>query len=71
VKSCGRVIGDNTDVFLKEKISFLRRVRPNILAIHEGAAAAGDFLAQAAMSLVRTPDAPQMQPLDIPPTTPL
>lgn len=35
------------------------------------AAAAGDFLAQAAMSLVRTPDAPKLQPLDIPPTTAL
>jgi LacI family transcriptional regulator len=55
VESCGRVLGDDADVFTKEAITFLRRVRPRILAIHEDVAAAGDFLARAAMSLVRTP----------------
>lgn len=71
VESCGRVLGDDADVFTKEAITFLRRVRPRILAIHEDVAAAGDFLARAAMSLVRTPEAPPQQHLDVPPDTPL
>ena len=69
VESRGRILGEDVDVFSKEAISFLRRVRPRILAIQEDVAAAGDFLARAAMSLVRTPDAPPLQHLDAPPQT--
>ena len=66
LESCGRELGRDIDVFSKEAIVFLRRVRPRLLAIAEDVSAAGDFLARAAMALVRKPQAPPMQHLDAP-----
>lgn len=66
LESCGRTLGDDIDVFTKEAIVFLRRVRPRLLAIAEDVSAAGDFLSQAAMALVRQPSARPMQHLDVP-----
>ena len=67
LEGCGRSLGDDIDIFTKEAIVFLRRVRPRLLAIAEDVSAAGDFLARAAMALVRHPDADPMQHLDVPP----
>jgi len=67
IETCGLVLGDSVDVYAKEAITFLRRIRPRILAISEDVAAAGDFLARAAMARVRHPDADPMQRLDTPP----
>lgn len=66
LEACGRRLGQDVDVFTKEAIPFLRRVRPEILTIQEDVSAAGHFLAQAAMARVRQPDAPPMQHLDTP-----
>ncbi|MCF7698448.1 LacI family transcriptional regulator [Loktanella sp. M215] len=65
----GRVLGQDLDIFSKEAITFLRRIHPRILAVSEDVAAAGDFLARAAMAGVRQPTAAPMQHLDSPPDT--
>ncbi len=69
LEHCGRALGADAEVYAKEAISFLRRIRPAIIAVEENVAAAGDFLARAAMARVRLPDAPPMQHLDTPPQT--
>lgn len=63
-----RTLGGDLDIFSKEAIRFLRRIHPRILAVSEDVAAAGDFLARAAMAGVRHPAAAPMQHLDSPPT---
>ena len=66
LESCGRSLGRDIDVYGKEAIVFLRRVRPGLLTVAEDVSAAGTFLARAAMALVREPDSAPMQHLDVP-----
>ena len=62
----GRRVGDTLDVFTKEAISFIRRIRPEVLAIYEDVGAAGTFMAEAAVRLLTDAEAPPMQSLDVP-----
>lgn len=60
------VLGRDADIFAKEAIPFLKRFRAPVRALQEDVAAAGDFLARAAMARILTPDAAPMQFLDVP-----
>ena len=62
----GRVIGQDSDLFSKEAIPFLKRFRRGILSVHEDVATAGAFLARAALQRVADPDRPPMQGLETP-----
>jgi LacI family transcriptional regulator len=65
-EDCGRVIGADIDLFSKEALPFLARVRRPILTVSEDVARAGAFLARAAMQRVADPAAPPMQDLEVP-----
>lgn len=62
----GRVIGKDIDVFAKEAIPFLSRIRESILTVHEDVARAGDFLARAVIKTVTDPGTEPMQGMDVP-----
>ncbi len=66
LEDCGRVLGQDIDVFAKEAVRFLNLFRPEILAVREDVAKAGDFLAKAAMQAINDPKAPPVQGLDFP-----
>ena len=66
VEKAGLVIGDTVDLFSKEAIPILRRIRSSILTVREDVAETGQFLAKAAMAAVLTPDEPPMQFLEVP-----
>ena len=59
-------LGQDIDVFAKEAIPFLNLFRPQIMALKENVAQAGEFLARAAIQAVREPDLPPLQGLDVP-----
>lgn len=65
-EQAGRQIGKDFDVVAKEAIPVLQMFRPQIIALHEDVARAGEFLAQAAINAIRHPDEPPMQELDVP-----
>ena len=62
----GRAVGRAIDVFTKEAIPFIRRIRPDVMAAREDVGAAGTFMAEAAVRLLTDSDAPPMQHLDVP-----
>ncbi len=66
VENAGLVLGDTVDLFSKEAIPILKRIRPSILTVHEDVAETGVFLAKAAMTAVLTPKEPPMQFLEVP-----
>ena len=65
-EAAGRRIGGDIDLFAKEALPFLHRVRREILAVPEDVAAAGAFLAHAAMRRIAEPSLPPMQGLERP-----
>ena len=62
----GLRLGADLDVAGKESVPFLKRFRSEIIAVHEDSAAAGAFLARAALAAVRDPSAPPMTHLAAP-----
>lgn len=66
LESRGLRLGQDIDVFAKEAIPFLNLFRPQIMALKENVAQAGEFLARAAIQAVREPDLPPLQGLDVP-----
>ncbi|MEY1554485.1 LacI family transcriptional regulator [Yoonia sp. R2331] len=66
VERAGMVLGDSVDLFSKEAIPILKRIRPSILTVHEDVAETGRFLAKAAMSAVLSPNEPALQFLEVP-----
>lgn len=65
-EQAGKVIGRDFDVVAKEAIPVLNMFRPEVIAMYEDVARAGEFLAQAAINAIRDPDAPPMQELNVP-----
>ena len=65
-EASGRVIGKDFDVVAKEAIPVLQMFRPQVIAMYEDVARAGEFLAKAAINAIRNPEAPPLQELDIP-----
>lgn len=59
-------VGTDVDVFAKEAIPFLTYFRDQIIVVKEDIAAAGEFLAKAAVQAIRTPSAAPMQQLQVP-----
>ena len=66
VEAMGRTIGKDIHLFTKEAVPLMHMFRPEILTVEEDVSRAGRFLARAAMSAIREPDAPPMQMLDVP-----
>ena len=66
LEDLNRTLGRDIDVFAKEAVRFLTLFRPNILAVREDVAKAGEFLARAAMQAINQPELPPLQGLDIP-----
>ncbi len=66
VERAGLVLGDTVDLFSKEVVPLLRRIRPSILTVHEDLGETGNFLARAAMAAVLSPEKPPMQFLEVP-----
>ncbi|MDX8346720.1 LacI family transcriptional regulator [Cognatiyoonia sp. IB215446] len=66
IEQHGAQVGQQIDVFAKEAIPFLKLFRADILTIAEQVNTAGEFLAQAAIQAIRSPDDPPMQALDVP-----
>jgi len=66
VEALGMTIAKDIDLYSKEAIPMLNRVRSGILTQHEDAGAAGNFLASAVLKRIEQPDAPLMQKLDVP-----
>jgi len=62
----GQTIGVGLDVISKEAIPFLQRFRRAILTVQEDVAAAGSFLARAAIQRIEEPAKPPMQRLELP-----
>jgi LacI family transcriptional regulator len=62
----GRMIGADLDLYSKEALPFLRRVRPGILCVNEDVSTAGAFLAKAAMQRISDPGRAPMQGLETP-----
>ncbi len=66
VEKAGLILGETVDLFSKEAIPILKRIRPSILTVHEDVAQTGRFLAKAAMAAVLSPKEPPMQFLEVP-----
>lgn len=66
LEDLNRTLGQDIDVFAKEAVRFLTLFRPNILAVREDVAKAGEFLARAAMQAINQPERPPLQGLDVP-----
>ena len=66
VEHAGLVIGDTVDVFAKEVTPILKRVRSEVLTVSEDVAAAGAFMARAAIQRIKDPDGPPLQKVDVP-----
>lgn len=65
-EALGLRLGHGIEVAAKEATPFLRRFRPEIIAVRENTSRAGAFLAEAALAAVRQPDQPPMQFLEVP-----
>lgn len=66
VEKAGKVVGKDIDFFSKEPIPVLKRFRSSILAQHEDAWIAGEFLTRAVIERIEKPDDPLMQFLEFP-----
>jgi len=66
IERAGRRLGADIDVTGKQAVRFLDLLRPEIDTASEDAAAAGEFLARAAIQAIEEPAAPPMQKLDVP-----
>lgn len=66
LESAGLEIGQTVDLFTKEAIPLLSRIRSAIMTVHEDISTTGEFLARAAMQAVLDPTKPPMQCLEIP-----
>jgi LacI family transcriptional regulator len=66
IETCGLSVGKEVDIFAKEAYPFLKLFRADILVPPEDLAAAGQFLAQAAIQAIRQPELPPMQSLEVP-----
>lgn len=66
IEAAGGVVAQDVDIVSKEAGPFLARFRPGILSQREDAAAAGAFLARAALSRIETPDKAPMHCLETP-----
>ncbi len=66
VEDAGRVIGKDMLIFTKEAVALMHMFRPAIQTVDEDVARAGRFLARAAISAIRTPEAAPMQELEVP-----
>jgi len=66
IEAAGKVLGDDFDIATKEAISFLNLFREPIIVIEEDVAAAGEFLARAAVHATSHPDESPLQFLDVP-----
>lgn len=66
VEAAGFDVGTDVDLFAKEPMPLLKRVRRSIMTISEDVIGAGRFLAQAAITAADEPVAPPMQRLVVP-----
>ena len=66
VEGLGLRLGQDVDLFTKEAIPFLKLFRADILTVSEQVGSAGEFLAQAAIKAIRSPNEPPMQFLEVP-----
>lgn len=62
----GMTLGREVDVCGKESLPILRLFRPDLIAIPENVAEAGNFVARAALHAIRNPNDPPLQGLDVP-----
>ncbi|WP_300038653.1 LacI family transcriptional regulator [uncultured Roseobacter sp.] len=62
----GLELGSDIDVYSKEVVSLLKMFRENIIVDHEDVGQAGRHLANAVVQLLRTPELPPLQHLEVP-----
>lgn len=63
-EAAGAALGKTLDVVVKDALPLLCWCKPEILCVHQDAAAAGAFLAQAAIARIEHPTAPPMQHIE-------
>ncbi len=68
IEASDMTVGDDIDLFAKEPMPLLKRVRASIMTMSEDVVQAGRFLARAAIAAADDPDAPPMQQLAVPTT---
>lgn len=66
LEEAGLTIGNEVDIASKEPSPFLQRFRTPIIAIAENVEEGGSFMARAALSAIRQPDAAPMTYLEVP-----
>ena len=66
VEHLGRKLGKDIDIYTKEAEPYLTLMRPELLVCYENVGEAGDFLAKAAVAVIRNPKAKPIQKLEMP-----
>jgi LacI family transcriptional regulator len=65
LEQVGKELGKDIDLFTKESVSFLGFFRPQVCSVAENVNYAGEFLANAAIRAVESPELPPMQALAV------